>query len=82
MSLPLLGLPPFRLFMIFFPTIEFIYIEQCCCCVLSLFGHELGSYLEYANHPSDSLFLLCFDWIVAFLFNPTCTLLSFRRVCC
>ena len=30
---------------------------------------------------TPSVSFLCFDKIIAFLFNPTCTLLSLRCVC-
>jgi hypothetical protein len=67
--------PPFRLFMIFLSNyLLHIYRTMLLLYPQSLFGQVLGSWLEHVNLPSDSLsFLLYFDRIIVFLFNPTCT---------
>jgi hypothetical protein len=60
MSLPLLGLPPFQLFMIFFPTIDFIYIEECCYCVRCRFsGTSSGVILNTLTTPAITSLSFC-----------------------
>jgi hypothetical protein len=76
--------PHFRLFVIFLSD-DLLHICRTMLLLYpsSLFEHALGSWLEHAimivtTPATRSLSFLCFDRIVAFLFNPTCTLLSLR----
>ena len=59
--------------LIFFPSIYFIYIQQCCCCIHRRFSNtRSGVGFSTLTTPIPSLSILCFDRIVAqtFLFNP------------